>query len=67
MDCTSFLSTASPYAVCLQSSRKDEEAVSGAGNLTKPNYLSESVNVYVAVKFPLEKGIGSFFLFKSLF
>lgn len=67
MDCTSFFSTASPYAVCLQSSSKDEEAVSGAGNLTKANYLSESVNVYVVVKFPLEKGIGSFFFVQIAF
>lgn len=67
MDWTSFISTASPYAVCLQSSRKDEEAVSWAGNLTKTHYLSESVNFYEAVKFPLEQGIGYFFLFKSLF
>ena len=66
MDWTSFISTASPYAVCLQSSRKDEEAVSWAGNLTKTHYLSESVNFYEAVKFPLEQGIGYFFLFKSL-
>ena len=67
MDWTSFIFTASPYAVCLQSSRKDEEAVSWAGNLTKTIYLSESVNFYEAVKFPLEQGIGYFFLFKSLF
>ena len=67
MDWTSFISTASPYAVCLQSSRKDEEAVSWAGNLTKTIYLSESVNFYEAVKFTLEQGIGYFFLFKSLF
>ena len=62
MDWTSFISTASPYAVCLQSSRKDEEAVSWAGNLTKPHYLSESVNVFEAVKFPLELGMGYFFI-----
>lgn len=67
MDWTSFIFTASPYAVCFQSSRKDEEAVSWAGNLTKTIYLSESVNCYEAVKFTLEQGIGYFFLFKSLF
>ena len=67
MDWTSFMSTASPYAVCLQSSRKDEEAVSWAGNLTKPHYLSESVNVYVAVKFRLEQGIDYFFLIQIAF